>query len=125
MIDATEAARRFEAERRAGARSTRMLDQADAGEPVRILPGHQVDDHLSHSGAAAPADDESWRGLSAGQTWRRTGAVKAFAKAAEDLGYHHIVICVLGAEPFRREPKLTGLMRSSFHTHERSAETTQ
>jgi len=39
-----------------------------------------------------------------------TGAVKAFAQAAEDLGYDHIVIYdhVLGAVHARREPKLTG-----------------
>ena len=37
-----------------------------------------------------------------------TGAVKAFAQAAEDLGYHHIVICVLGVEHSGREPKLIG-----------------
>ncbi len=39
-----------------------------------------------------------------------TGAVKAFAQAAEDLGYDHIVIYdhVLGAEHAGREPKLTG-----------------
>src|SRR2546421_298248 len=39
-----------------------------------------------------------------------TGAVKAFAQAAEDLGYDHIVIYdhVLGAVHTGREPKLTG-----------------
>ena len=39
-----------------------------------------------------------------------TGAVKAFAQAAEDLGYDHIVIYdhVLGAVHAGREPKLTG-----------------
>ncbi len=39
-----------------------------------------------------------------------TGAVKAFAQAAEDLGYDHIVIYdhVLGAVHEGREPKLTG-----------------
>ena len=39
-----------------------------------------------------------------------TGAVKAFAQAAEDLGYDHIVIYdhVIGAEHAGREPKLTG-----------------
>jgi alkanesulfonate monooxygenase SsuD/methylene tetrahydromethanopterin reductase-like flavin-dependent oxidoreductase (luciferase family) len=39
-----------------------------------------------------------------------TGAVKAFAQAAEDLGYDHIVIYdhVLGAVHASREPKLTG-----------------
>src|SRR5919107_1262662 len=40
-----------------------------------------------------------------------TGAVKAFAQAAEELGYDHIVIYdhVLGAVHAGREPKLTGL----------------
>ena len=39
-----------------------------------------------------------------------TGAVKAFAQAAEDMGYDHIVIYdhVLGAVHAGREPKLTG-----------------
>jgi hypothetical protein len=39
-----------------------------------------------------------------------TGGLKAFAQAAEDLGYHHIVIYdhVLGAVHAGREPKLTG-----------------
>src|SRR5437764_7360318 len=39
-----------------------------------------------------------------------TGAVRAFAQAAEDLGYDHIVIYdhVLGAVHAGREPKLTG-----------------
>jgi alkanesulfonate monooxygenase SsuD/methylene tetrahydromethanopterin reductase-like flavin-dependent oxidoreductase (luciferase family) len=39
-----------------------------------------------------------------------TGAVKAFAQAAEDLGYDHIVIYdhVLGAVHAGRKPKLTG-----------------
>jgi alkanesulfonate monooxygenase SsuD/methylene tetrahydromethanopterin reductase-like flavin-dependent oxidoreductase (luciferase family) len=39
-----------------------------------------------------------------------TGAVKAFAQAAENLGYNHIVIYdhVLGAAHAGREPKLTG-----------------
>ena len=43
-------------------------------------------------------DNESWCGLSAGRTWRRY-RVKAFARAAEDLGYDHVVIYdhVLGA----------------------------
>jgi hypothetical protein len=38
------------------------------------------------------------------------GAIKAFAQAAEGLGYDHIVIYdhVLGAEHAGREPKLTG-----------------
>jgi alkanesulfonate monooxygenase SsuD/methylene tetrahydromethanopterin reductase-like flavin-dependent oxidoreductase (luciferase family) len=38
-----------------------------------------------------------------------TGSVKAFAQAAEDLGYDHIVIYdhVLGAVHAGREPKLT------------------
>ena len=37
-----------------------------------------------------------------------TGAVKAFAQAAEDLGYDHIVIYdqVLGADHSGREPKI-------------------
>jgi hypothetical protein len=44
-----------------------------------------------------------------------TGAVKAFAQAAEDLGYDHIVIYdhVLGAVHAGREPKLTGPYRES------------
>src|SRR5437868_12880562 len=39
-----------------------------------------------------------------------TGAVKAFAQAAEELGYDHVVIYdhVLGAVHAGREPKLTG-----------------
>src|SRR5215212_423378 len=39
-----------------------------------------------------------------------TGAVKAFAQAAEDLGYDHIVIYdhILGAVHAGREPKLNG-----------------
>src|SRR5207249_11422152 len=44
-----------------------------------------------------------------------TGAVKAFAQAAEDLGYDHIVIYdhVLGAVHAGREPKLTGPYKES------------
>src|ERR1041384_3143236 len=49
-----------------------------------------------------------------------TGAVKAFAQAAEDLGYDHIVIYdhVLGAVHAGREPKLTGPYRESDPFHE-------
>ncbi|HEY6995312.1 MAG TPA: TIGR03619 family F420-dependent LLM class oxidoreductase, partial [Xanthobacteraceae bacterium] len=49
-----------------------------------------------------------------------TGAVKAFAQAAEDLGYDHIVIYdhVLGAEHAGREPKLTGPYRETDPFHE-------
>src|SRR5437773_5994957 len=49
-----------------------------------------------------------------------TGAVKAFAQAAEDLGYDHIVIYdhVLGAEHAGREPKLTGPYKESDPFHE-------
>lgn len=48
------------------------------------------------------------------------GAVKAFAQAAEELGYDHIVIYdhVLGAEHDNREPKLTGPYRSTDPFHE-------
>src|SRR5947209_234021 len=48
------------------------------------------------------------------------GAVKAFAKAAEDLGYGHIVIYdhVLGAEHAGREPKLTGPYKETDPFHE-------
>jgi hypothetical protein len=43
-----------------------------------------------------------------------TGSVKAFAQAAEDLGYDHIVIYdyVLGAVHAGREPKLTGRIKN-------------
>jgi hypothetical protein len=43
------------------------------------------------------------------------GAVKAFAQAAEDLDYDHIVIYdhVLGAIHAGREPKLTGPYKES------------
>src|SRR5271169_6482863 len=49
-----------------------------------------------------------------------TGAVKAFAQAAENLGYDHIVIYdhVLGAEHAGREPKLTGPYKESDPFHE-------
>lgn len=49
-----------------------------------------------------------------------TGAVKAFAQAAEDLGYDHIVIYdhVLGAAHADREPKLTGPYKDSDPFHE-------
>lgn len=49
-----------------------------------------------------------------------TGAVKAFAQAAEALGYDHIVIYdhVLGAEHAGREPKLTGPYKETDPFHE-------
>jgi probable F420-dependent oxidoreductase len=49
-----------------------------------------------------------------------TGAVKAFAQAAEDLGYDHIVIYdhVLGAVHAGREPKLTGPYTEKDPFHE-------
>ena len=48
------------------------------------------------------------------------GAVKAFAQAAEDLGYDHIVIYdhVLGAVHAGREPKLTGPYKENDPFHE-------
>src|SRR6201987_3419548 len=48
------------------------------------------------------------------------GAVKAFAQAAEDLGYDHIVIYdhVLGAVHADREPKLTGPYKETVPFHE-------
>src|SRR6266446_1300369 len=48
-----------------------------------------------------------------------TGAVKAFAQAAEDLGYDHIVIYdhVLGAVHAGREPKLTGPYKETDPFH--------
>jgi len=48
------------------------------------------------------------------------GAVKAFAQAAEELGYDHIVIYdhVLGAEHAGREPKLTGPYKETDPFHE-------
>ena len=49
-----------------------------------------------------------------------TGAVKAFAQAAEDLGYDHIVLYdhVLGAVHSGREPKLTGPYKETDPFHE-------
>ena len=49
-----------------------------------------------------------------------TGAVKAFAQAAEDLGYDHIVIYdhVLGAVHAGREPKLSGPYKENDPFHE-------
>ncbi len=49
-----------------------------------------------------------------------TGAVKAFAQAAEDLGYDHIVIYdhVLGADHAGREPKLPGPYKETDPFHE-------
>jgi len=49
-----------------------------------------------------------------------TGAVKAFAQAAEDLGYDHIVMYdhVLGAVHAGREPKLTGPYKETDPFHE-------
>ena len=49
-----------------------------------------------------------------------TGAVKAFAQAAEELGYDHIVIYdhVLGADHAGREPKLTGPYKENDPFHE-------
>ena len=49
-----------------------------------------------------------------------TGAVKAFAQAAEDLGYDHIVIYdhVLGAVHAGRVPKLTGPYKETDPFHE-------
>jgi alkanesulfonate monooxygenase SsuD/methylene tetrahydromethanopterin reductase-like flavin-dependent oxidoreductase (luciferase family) len=48
------------------------------------------------------------------------GAVKAFAQAAEGLGYDHIVIYdhVLGAVHAGREPKLTGPYKETDPFHE-------
>ncbi len=48
------------------------------------------------------------------------GAVKAFAQAAEELGYDHLVIYdhVLGAEHAGREPKLTGPYKDTDPFHE-------
>lgn len=48
------------------------------------------------------------------------GAVKAFAQAAEELGYDHIVIYdhVLGAEHAGREPKLVGPYKDTDPFHE-------
>ena len=48
-----------------------------------------------------------------------TGAVKAFAQAAEDLGYDHIVLYdhVLGAVHAGREPKLTGPYKETDPFH--------
>src|ERR1700726_3925886 len=49
-----------------------------------------------------------------------TGAVKAFAQAAEDLGYDHILIYdhFLGAVHAGREPKLTGPYKENDPFHE-------
>src|SRR5215831_17058529 len=49
-----------------------------------------------------------------------TGAVKAFAQAAEELGYDHIVIYdhVLGTVHAGREPKLTGPYKETDPFHE-------
>src|SRR6516165_12060241 len=49
-----------------------------------------------------------------------TGAVKAFAQAAEDLGYDHIVIYdhVLGAVHAGREPQLTSPYKEADPFHE-------
>src|SRR6202035_216105 len=49
-----------------------------------------------------------------------TGAVKAFAQAAEAVGYDHIVIYdhVLGAVHEGREPKLTGPYKENDPFHE-------
>src|SRR5258708_16473464 len=49
-----------------------------------------------------------------------TGALKAFAQAAEDLGYDHMVIYdhVLGAVHAGREPKLTGPYTENDPFHE-------
>jgi probable F420-dependent oxidoreductase len=49
-----------------------------------------------------------------------TGAVRAFAQAAEDMGYDHIVIYdhVLGAVHAGREPRLTGPYTESDPFHE-------
>jgi probable F420-dependent oxidoreductase len=49
-----------------------------------------------------------------------TGAVKAFAQAAEGLGYDHVVIYdhVLGAQHAGREPKLTGPYKETDPFHE-------
>jgi probable F420-dependent oxidoreductase len=48
------------------------------------------------------------------------GAVKAFAQAAEDMGYDHVVIYdhVLGADHAGREPKLTGPYKDTDPFHE-------
>jgi probable F420-dependent oxidoreductase len=48
------------------------------------------------------------------------GAVKAFAQAAENLGYDHMVMYdhVLGAEHAGREPKLTGPYKETDPFHE-------
>ena len=50
-----------------------------------------------------------------------TGAVKAFAQAAEELGYDHIVIYdhVLGAVHAGREPKLTGPYKEKIRSTSR------
>jgi hypothetical protein len=49
-----------------------------------------------------------------------TGAAKAFAQAAEGLGYDHVVIYdhVLGAEHAGREPKLIGPYKENDPFHE-------
>ena len=51
------------------------------------------------------------------------GAVKAFAQAAEALGYDHLVIYdhVLGAEHAGREPKLSGPTPSATRFTSRSS----
>lgn len=48
------------------------------------------------------------------------GAVKAFAQAAEELGYDHIVIYdhVLGADHAGREPELRGPYKNTDPFHE-------
>ncbi len=48
------------------------------------------------------------------------GAVKAFAQAAEDLGYDHLLMYdhVLGAEHSAREPQLTGPYTEAHPFHE-------
>ena len=66
------------------------------------------------------SDDESRWFIQQIELGGDTGAVKAFAQAAEDLGYDHMVIYdhVLGAVHAGREPKLTGPYKENDPFHE-------
>jgi probable F420-dependent oxidoreductase len=65
-------------------------------------------------------DDEGWCGYPQIELGGDTGAGKAFAQAAEDLGYDRIVIYdhVLGAVHAGREPRLTGPYKDTDPFHE-------
>ena len=102
--------------------------QAHSDLRSRPIPGEERLEPRAHFGFGAqpPTVIEEVKIMKAGVVYPQielggdTGAVKAFAQAAEDLGYDHIVIYdhVLGAVHAGREPKLTGPYKETDPFHE-------